>query len=301
MWFSDNVKNSELSLGAGYDVVSRNDRRAGKHGGLLIADTKLSNLHVTDISISDYHFSLACVPHSDTLFFYLLIYNPPASSSYHVHFDDLFVCLRSYFQLFEKFRNQYGCLSYVIYLLGDFNLPGINWQTYTGSSRNECSFLELINELGVTQVVDRPTHKQNNILDLILTTANEIPFIIVDKLFFSDHYPIIFHCSINEHPAHIQSSYSRSSFDPLVFNSCLHDLCNYISRDNSSDPSFLDSFFYLLNLSLEKSLRKKRNKRLALPSYYSSHTINLLNQKFTNSRKLFRKWSLELSLSSNWS
>ena len=107
---------------------------------------------------------------------------------------------------------------------------------------------------------------------------------------------MIFHCSINEHPAHVQSCYSRSSFDPLVFNSCLHDLFNYISRDNSSDPSFLDSWFYLLDLSLEKSLRKKRKKRLALPSYYSSHTIHLLNQKFTNSRKLFRKWSLELSL-----
>ena len=106
------------------------------------------------------------------------------------------------------------------------------------------ALFELINELGVTQVVDRPTHKQNNILDLILTTANEVPFIIVDKL-FSDHYPIIFHCSINEHPAHVQSCYSRSSFDPLVFNSCLHDLFNYISRDNSSDPSFLDSWFYL--------------------------------------------------------
>ena len=219
----------------------------------------MSSLHVTDISISDYHFSLACVLHSDTLLFYLFICNQPASSLYHVHFDDLSVCLRSYFQLFEKNRNQYGCLSYVIYLLGDFNLPGIKWQTYTVSSRNECSFLELINELGVTQVVDRPTHKQNNILDLILTTANEIPFIIVDKL-FSDHYPIIFQCSINEHPAHVQSCYSRSSFDPLVFNSCLNDFFNYISRDNSSDPSFFDSWFYLFNLSLEKSLRKKRNK-----------------------------------------
>ena len=90
-WFSDNVKNREISLGAGYDRVSRNDRRAGQHGGLVIADTKLSNLRVTDISISDYHFSLACDLHSDSILFHLLIYNPPASSSYHVHFDDLCV------------------------------------------------------------------------------------------------------------------------------------------------------------------------------------------------------------------
>ena len=160
-WFSDNVKNREISLGAGYDVVSRNDRRAGQHGGLLIADTKLSNLRVTDISISDYHFSLACDLHSDTLLFHLLIYNPSASSSYHVHFDDVSVCLRCYFQLFEEIRSQDGCLPCVIYLLGDFNLPGINWRTYTGSSCYECSFLELINDLCVTltaQVVDRPTH-----------------------------------------------------------------------------------------------------------------------------------------------
>ena len=167
-----------------------------------MADTKLTNLHVTDTSIYDYHFSLSCVLHSDTLLFYLLIYNTPASSSYQVHFDDLSVCLRSYFQLFEEIRNQYGCLFYVIYLLGGFNLPGINWQTYTGSYRYECSFLELINELRATQLVDRPT--QNNILDLILTTANEVPFIIVDKI-FSDHHPIIFHCPINEHPPPVQS------------------------------------------------------------------------------------------------
>ena len=41
---------------------------------------------------------------------------------------------------------------------------------------------------------------------------------------------------------------------------------------------------------------KKRNKWLALLSYYSSHTIHLLNQKSTNFQKLFHKWSLELSL-----
>ena len=34
-WFYYNVKNSELAFGAGYDLVSRTDQRAGQHGGLL--------------------------------------------------------------------------------------------------------------------------------------------------------------------------------------------------------------------------------------------------------------------------
>ena len=101
------------------------------------------------------------------------------------------------------------------------------------------TLLELINEMGVTQVIDHPIHKRNKILDLTFTSANEVRFKIADK-FFSNQNPIILSCSVYELSAPDCSRYSRFSFDTLSFNSCLHDFFSYISRDNLTDPSFLD-------------------------------------------------------------
>ena len=61
-----------------------------------------------------------------------------------------------------------------IILGGDFNLPGINWRDCTpaaGATKDEKSMLnlmnEMCNELLLTQIVNSPTHKDGNTLDLV--------------------------------------------------------------------------------------------------------------------------------------
>ena len=54
-------------------------------------------------------------------------------------------------------------------LIGDFNLPGINWEELTADSRKGAQFLDACTERGLEQLVTFPTHNKGNTLDLVLT------------------------------------------------------------------------------------------------------------------------------------
>jgi len=52
-------------------------------------------------------------------------------------------------------------------IMGDFNSPDINWSTLTASSEFSSSLCDIIFQYNFSQLIDLPTHKQGNILDLI--------------------------------------------------------------------------------------------------------------------------------------
>jgi len=58
-------------------------------------------------------------------------------------------------------------------LIGDFNLPSIDWDNGTANNK-ERPFLEATEEKFLTQLVDFPTQVKGNILDLVLTNAEEL-------------------------------------------------------------------------------------------------------------------------------
>ena len=79
-------------------------------------------------------------------------------------------------QSIEKVKRQTSETKGNIWVLGDFNLPKINWTDSTPTVKPDCSFtqtydkfLDLLNDFGFTQMVTSPT-RHNNILDLFLTT-----------------------------------------------------------------------------------------------------------------------------------
>ena len=68
-----------------------------------------------------------------------------------------------------------------IFLLGDFNLPHINWKTGTikaGVSHNEKEMIDTLinfmNEFHLSQCITEPTHKDGNTLDLLLVNNKDI-------------------------------------------------------------------------------------------------------------------------------
>ena len=81
-------------------------------------------------------------------------------------------------------------------MLGDFNLPGINWETLTSINSQEVKFLDLLDELNLNHFFGGPTHKGHNKLDLIFSNVDQLPVSIGTKL-FSDHYPIFFSCNFD--------------------------------------------------------------------------------------------------------
>ena len=87
-------------------------------------------------------------------------------------------------------------------LIGDFNLPKINWNKYNLSSTVslEQDFLHVFAENSLLQCINVSTHYRGNTLDLFLTQSNRfVDNVTVNKnsvLCKSDHYLITFDISL---------------------------------------------------------------------------------------------------------
>ena len=78
--------------------------------------------------IERYYFSGGCVIIDDhCLNYFIAIYNPQ-TPKVQVALPTLSNCLHEYYKIFTSFRDKRGTnIPYVIYVVGDFNLPKINW------------------------------------------------------------------------------------------------------------------------------------------------------------------------------
>ena len=81
-------------------------------------------------------------------------------------------------------------------LVGDFNLPRINWGDLSSNITLEQDFLNMFAENSLLQCINVPTHRHGNTLDLLLTQSNRfVENITVHNeslLCKSDHYLITF-------------------------------------------------------------------------------------------------------------
>ncbi len=77
-------------------------------------------------------------------------------------------------------------------LLGDFNLPGIDWTAGTEVGGRERQFQQAFEEAGLDQFVNFPTQVRGNTLDLILTNVPDrvVEVKEVGRLGKSDHVMI---------------------------------------------------------------------------------------------------------------
>ena len=290
------IVNSEVCLGSSFNIIARLDRDRRQHGGLLIAQSSNSAVKVFDITISDFDFAISCAVLCKKLSFFVLIYNPPISSNYSVDISNLLACIQSYYTKFDLFLVQfvYGC-DYDVYILGDFNFPGIDWANYWSSSYHECRFLGKVIEKDLTQFVAGRSHKSNSILDLVLSDVANLSVTLAKQL-FKDHFPICFYLNCPEAPLSFRNVYSNSSFNALLFNSNLQPLFTVMSHDNSNNSSFPDAWYSLISDAFTIAIKLKRAVRLESPLLYSSHTIHLINQRETIFKQLGSDPSFLLAL-----
>ena len=115
-------------------------------------------------------------------------------------------------------------------LLGDFNLPTINWDILQGETLISNFFCDLVFNLNLVQMINEPTHIYGSILDLVLTTNDDnISSLLVHSYaslpIISDHFAITF--SLN---ASLPSSQKFLPFYALnYFNGDYEGLNNYLS------------------------------------------------------------------------
>jgi hypothetical protein len=113
-WACDKQTNANLNL-SGYEIVSRNDRRttkSGKGGGVVIyADNDIAKIvENIDTGLNDYDFQVCRIKIKHVTV--IAVYRSPNTSSEH---DTILV---NYLYTIPD-----NCL-----ILGDFNLPKINWE-----------------------------------------------------------------------------------------------------------------------------------------------------------------------------
>jgi hypothetical protein len=137
--------------------MDRSDTANGIGGGLAIYTVNGLSILPCD---QTYDFNQYCkfkiVSGSDVVYFYL-IYRPPSSG------PDSKGRLCELFRLAEKNS----------VFIGDFNLPDINWATGVADSNASRELMEAATEAGFQQLIDFPTHRRGNVLDLIITNIPE--------------------------------------------------------------------------------------------------------------------------------
>jgi hypothetical protein len=90
-----------------------------------------------------------------------------------------------------------------LFLVGDFNLSRVSWQSSSSPVSIEQVFVDSFTELGLKQCISGPTHIKGNTLDILLTNfepaVNDLSLLEHDSVCKSDHFPIKFNirCNIN--------------------------------------------------------------------------------------------------------
>ena len=86
----------------------------------------------------------------------------------------------------EFFPSQYECV-----IMGDFKFPNIDWTLQRPSPASGNKLMQLLSDNNLTQRVHETT-RQNNILDLVISTEEEpiVNLKITDKI--GDHQAITF-------------------------------------------------------------------------------------------------------------
>jgi Reverse transcriptase (RNA-dependent DNA polymerase)/Endonuclease-reverse transcriptase len=187
---------------SGYELqhdlrMDRNDTGEGRGGGLLVYSKQGLKILASDNN-SQFNQFCSFEVYDTTLY---LVYRPPNSSQQNTVF------------LADLIRNA----APNSILIGDFNLPGVDWET--GEARpNERPVVEAVQDALMDQMVDFSTHLRGNVLDLVLTN---IPNRVTDlreegRLGKSDHSMLVIEVSVNaakSEPAQARPDWAKADWN----------------------------------------------------------------------------------------
>ena len=212
-WLKSYVTNAQLHI-PGYEV-SRCDRNKKRGGGVLLYSHQ--NLPISQESLLDDGTCQVLFCRFDTIKTCLaIIYRPPHSSS------------SSFKNIIKFLESEYEALgddSYKMCFTGDFNFPGIDWESQTiqpgESLEDQASANLLLNFMSTNllcQYINVPTRK-NNILDLFITSDDRlVTNVSSDPTNLSDHNIVDIMLSFN--PLSVeQHQFHKSQFEPDSFRS----------------------------------------------------------------------------------
>ncbi|KAK2152940.1 hypothetical protein LSH36_314g03058 [Paralvinella palmiformis] len=126
-----------------------------------------------------------------------------------------------------------------IVIVGDVNMPDIDWESWIGRSESDVLFIETLQDQFMHQHVDEPTRfrsgQKPSLLDLVISSKEELVSDITyrEPLGKSDHPSLSF--SINTEPETINTSQQRYRMDKGDYTR-LEDIIQSISwEENTKD------------------------------------------------------------------
>ena len=176
-------------------TIYRKDR--GSHGGGVLTAISESVSSVLVTSPADLAVNLNCQNGPITL---CTVYVHPNSG------DDYHKSLLSYLAHVASSADN-------VIFVGDFNLPDICWSSLIGLSPFSISSCDFVYENNPSQLVECPTYIKGNMLDLVLTNAEDIvsDLLVTEShaLIPSDHFTISFNI---QYVTQSTQNKSRSTF-----------------------------------------------------------------------------------------
>jgi hypothetical protein len=177
-WCNNNVNNASLAI-QGYSIETdlrrdRTDTGNGIGGGLLVySKDGVKVLSCDRYSVNNFNqFCCFKLLTSGVPLTVVLVYRPPSAGPTNTD------------MLCDIVKNS-GPDTLIV---GDFNLPGIDWEMETADARGR-ELLKAAQEENFSQLVSFPTHTKGNVLDLVLTNCPERIVSVEDigRLGRSDH------------------------------------------------------------------------------------------------------------------
>ena len=175
----------------------------------------------------------------------------------------------------KKARYRRGVTGIIV--AGDLNLSKTDWDSYSSSDSTEQAFLDSFANFGLAQLINVPTHKLGNTLDLVLTDK---PGLISDVLISdfkkpcqSDHFCVSFSlsCSIKriKYPKREVYNYKRANWEAL--NSDLNSV-DWDSVLQGDIHLAWQSFKKILLSIMDKHIPKIKIGGFCQPSWFDAET-----------------------------
>ncbi len=266
----------------GYEIIPdlRHDRAetaAGAGGGLIVYVKEGLKIVPTQL---DTEFNLCCgfsiLTMRETLNF-ILIYRPPSTGT-----DNL--------ERLCRLVEDAGARTFII---GDFNMPGIDWGTTTAAGKGR-RLLEAATRAGMEQMVEGPTHTKGNQLDLILTNEPEQVLSVRDlgRLGKSDH--IMLELTIEAGYSLEVTEAEKLNWQRADFQEIRKDLDQVdwgVEMGGLNVEECWDMFRDILDESVKRNVPTGRAIKPGKPRWLTQEIIGMLRKK----RKCWRNYKTEMT------
>ena len=274
-WRNNSISDNILNID-GYELISdlrrdRNDTTNGIGGGLLVFARKgLVILSIDMTNNFNQYINFKIVTKNCDLNVYL-IYRPPSCSN------------ENNVKLCDIIKNA----PKDSILIGDFNFPKIDWNSLICDNFS-LDFMNACIDNNFTQYVDFPTHKKNNVLDLVL--SNNDCVVGVDNLgplSNSDHVMLLintcFKYDINE------CNESKLNWSKADYEQMKNDLSNLdwtllLNADNIE--ANWNVFKDALDKTVKTNVPKNNSYKSSKPIWFNSYIQKLKHKKVRLYRRM---------------